>query len=241
MPGGGERPWANDGTLCGVCYGIVTQNKDDELKQARIKVRFPWLDGGDQDQAHWCQLATPMSGNKFGWYTLPEVGDMVAVVFIAGDIRQPVVLGGIWSKTDTPPEPITDGKNEFRGYKSRSGARFMLDDSAKGKISLADKTDAMQLTIGSFEKGGSGPNGHSIAVPQNGGTSGVAATSMTGKFQILCPAGTLKIEAGAKVVVSATDKMDLNATGDMKLDGGPLAEIKSASNAKFEGATTDII
>jgi len=38
---------------------------------------------------------------------------------------------------------LTDGKNEFRGYKSRSGHRFLLDDSAKKKITLADKTDML--------------------------------------------------------------------------------------------------
>src|SRR5688572_16158270 len=152
MRAGVERSRTNDSTLCGVYYAVVCQNKDDELKQARIKVKFPWMAQAQAEQAHWCQLATPMSGNKFGWYCLPEVGDMVAVVFIAGDIRQPVVLGGIWNKTDTPPEPITDGKNEFRGYKSRSGHRFLLDDSAKKKITLADKTDMLQLSIGEFEE-----------------------------------------------------------------------------------------
>lgn len=241
MRAGGDRPWQNDGTLCGVYYAIVCQNKDEELKQARIKVQFPWLPKGDTEQAHWAQLATPMSGDKFGWYTLPEVDDMVAVVFIAGDIRQPVVLGGIWNKKDPPPEPITDGKNEFRGYKSRSGHRFLLDDSDKGKVSFSDKTDMLQLTIGSFEKGGSGPNGHTIARPKNGGTGGVAMVSMSGKFQILCPAGTLTIEGGEKVVISAGDKMDINATGNLKLDGGPQAELNSSSNGKYEGATTDII
>jgi uncharacterized protein involved in type VI secretion and phage assembly len=241
MRAGAERPWTNDGILCGVYYALVCQNKDDEKKLARIKVKFPWLDEGMKDQAHWAQLATPMSGDKFGWYTLPEVEDMVAVVFIAGDIRQPVVLGGIWNKTDTPPEPITDGKNEFRGYKSRSGHRFLLDDSSKVKVSIADKTDMLQLSIGQFDDGGGGPNKHKIARPKNGGTSGVAAVSMSGKFQILCPDGTLKIEGGDKIVVSAGDKMDINVTGKLTLDGGPKAELNTSSNGKYEGATTDII
>ncbi len=239
MRAGGDRPWSNDGTLCGIYYAIVCQNKDDELKQARIKVRFPWLDGGDKDQAHWAQLATPMSGDKFGWYTLPEVEDVVAVVFIAGDIRQPVVLGGIWSKTDTPPEPITDGKNEFRGYKSRSGHRFLLDDSDKGKITFADKTDMMQLTVGEFDKGGSGPNPNEIARPKNGGTNGVAVVSMSGKFQILCPDGKLTIE-GDSVCISADDAVDINASSDLICKSDATIDVKSGSPAKFTGAPIDI-
>jgi len=236
---GGPRTWSNDGTLCGVYYGVVCQNKDDEKNLARIKVRFPWLDGGDQDQAHWAQLATPMCGKEFGWYMLPEIDDVVAVVFIAGDIRQPVVLGGIWSKTDTAPEPVTDGKNEFRGYKSRAGHRFMLDDSDKKKVTLADKSDALQLTVGEFKKGGSGPNAHEVAVPQGGGSAGVAATSMSGEFKILCPDGKLKIE-GKKVVVSATDSMDIKASGALKLDGGSQAGCNSSQAGKYEGSSTKL-
>lgn len=239
MRAGGHRPWNHDGTLCGIYYAIVCQNKDDELKQARIKVRFPWLDGGDQDQAHWAQLATPMAGDKWGWYTLPEVGDVVVVVFIAGDIRQPVVLGGIWNKPDAPPEPITDGKNEFRGYKSRSGHRWLLDDSSKGKISLADKTDNMQLTIGQFEQGGSGPNAHTIAAPQSAGTTGVATVAMSGKLKILCPDGKLTIE-GDSVVISADDKIDVNASATLTYDSGSTLDMKAGQPGKFQGTTINV-
>jgi uncharacterized protein involved in type VI secretion and phage assembly len=239
MRAGGDRPWSNDGTLCGVYYAIVTQNKDEELKQARIKVRFPWMPGGDQDQAHWAQLATPMSGNKWGWYTLPEVGDVVVVVFIAGDIRQPVVLGGIWSKTDAPPEPITDGKNEVRGYKSRSGHRFLLDDSGKPKISLMDKTDMLQLSVGQTDKDGAGPNAHTIAKPDSGATSGVSMVAMSGKFKILCPDGTLKIE-GQEVVISADDKIDINASAKLTCDAGSSLDMKAGQPAKFQATKIDV-
>jgi uncharacterized protein involved in type VI secretion and phage assembly len=239
MRAGAERTWTNDGLLCGVYYALVCQNKDDELKLARIKVKFPWLDEGMKDQAHWCQLATPMSGDKWGWYTLPEVGDVVVVVFIAGDIRQPVVLGGIWSKTDAPPEPITDGKNEVRGYKSRSGHRFLLDDSGKPKISLMDKTDMLQLSVGQTDKDGAGPNAHTIAKPDSGGTSGVSMVAMSGKFKILCPDGTLKIE-GQEVVISADDKIDINASAKLTCDAGSSLDMKAGQPAKFQATKIDV-
>ena len=31
------------------------------------------------DQTHWAQLLTPMEGKKFGWYTLPDIDDVVVV------------------------------------------------------------------------------------------------------------------------------------------------------------------
>lgn len=238
MKAGGPSPWAIDAVLSGVYYGIVCQNKDEEKKLGRIKVRFPWLDQGDVDQAHWAQISTPMSGNKFGWYHLPEIGDMVAVVFIGGDIRQPVVLGGVWSKTDLPPEPLQDGKNEFRGLKSRSGHRMILDDSDKPKVSMRDKTDKLLVTIGEFQKGGAGPNSHCIPVAQGAGTNGIAAASMSGTFDILCPDGTLTIEA-INVEISADQKFDIKAETDLSLKGATVDSM-SAGAGKYEGSTTDL-
>ena len=238
MRAGGSSPWAGDHVLAGVYYGIVCQNKDDEKKLGRIKVRFPWLDHGDTDQAHWAQVATPMSGNKFGWYNLPEIDDMVAVVFIGGDIRQPIVLGGVWSKTDPPPEPLEAGKNEFRGMKSRSGHRLLFDDSPKGKLTIRDKSDALQLTIGEFQKGGGGPNAHDIPVAQGSGTSGIALCSMTGNFNILCPDGTLSIEA-INVEISAEVKLDVKAETDLSIKGASVT-IHSSGAGKYEGAKIDL-
>ena len=34
---------------------------------------------------------------------LPEVNDEVLVTFIHGDMRVPVVLGGLWNGVDVPP------------------------------------------------------------------------------------------------------------------------------------------
>jgi uncharacterized protein involved in type VI secretion and phage assembly len=236
---GGPRPWTSDGTLCGVYYGIVCQNKDTEKKLGRVKVRFPWMPGGDQDQAQWAQLATPMCGNKFGWWILPEIDDVVAVVFVGGDIWQPVVLGGIWSKTDTPPEPVQDGKNEFRGYRSRCGHRFLLDDSSKVKVSWRDKSNALQLTVGELDKGGNGPNAHDAVKCGGAASSGVAATSTSGKLNIFCPDGKLTIE-GQKVEIRADDKMDIKATGELSFKGSGSAECVSSQAGKYEGATTKL-
>ena len=131
MRAGGPRAETLDNTQYGLHYGIVCQNKDpDNLN--RIKVRFPWLDGGDTDQSHWAQLVTPMEGDKFGWYALPDIDDVVVIAFIAGDMSQPIVLGGVWSKTDFSPEPNEDGQNNFRGYRSRVGHRLVYDDTKAG-------------------------------------------------------------------------------------------------------------
>ena len=239
MRGGGPRKDSLDNTQYGLHYGIVCQNKDPE-KLERIKVRFPWLDGGDQDQSHWAQLATPMEGKKFGWYVLPDIDDVVAVMFIAGDISQPVIVGGVWSKPDHPPEPNEDGKNNFRGYRSRSGHRLILDDSSKCKVVVADKTGKNMFGIGEFEKDGAGPNVCAIYKPPMSGTTGVSFSTMEGKLELTCKDGKLKVEAKKNIKINAKTTIDVKAGADMKMEGGSSAKLTSGSPSNYDAPVKKI-
>jgi phage baseplate assembly protein gpV len=239
MSSGGPRSSTEATTLYGVYYGVVTQNKDEEKSLARIKVRFPWLDQGDKDQAHWAQLATPMSGDKFGWYTLPDVGDVVAVMFLGGDISSPVVLGGVWSRTDKPPEDNANGNGDFRGYRSRQGSRVLLDDSASSKVVLADKTNKNVAAVGAFGKGGDGPNASEPPKPPGAGDGGVTISAMDGAMQINCPNGTLKVSAKG-IKINAKNGVDIAATGDLTLQGGSQATVGATGAGNFDGSQNKI-
>ncbi len=233
MRTGGPKRESMDNTSYGLHYAIVTQNKDPE-KLERIKVRLPWLDGGEEDQTFWAQLLTPMEGKKFGWYTLPDIDDVVAVMFVAGDMTQPVVMGGVWSKPDFSPEPNEDGKNNFRGYRSRSGHRMILDDSGQGKVVLADKTTKNMIGVGQFEKDGAGPNVCAVYKPPMSGTSGVSISTMEGKLELTCKDGKLKIEAEQNIKISAKTTIDIKAGQDMTMEGSSSAKLTSSSPSNYD-------
>jgi hypothetical protein len=239
MSSGGPRTATGDMTLYGVYYAVVTQNKDEEKGIARIKVRLPWLDNGDKDQTFWAQLATPMSGDKFGWYTLPDVGDVVAVMFLAGDIRSPIVLGGIWSKTDTPPEDNANGKDDFRGYRSRQGHRVILDDSSNGKVVLVDKTNKNVAAVGAFGKGGDGPNATEPPKPAGAGSAGVTISAMDGPLKVNCPKGTLKVRA-LGVKVNAKNGVEIHSKGEMTLEASAIGQVGASGAGNFDGSKTNL-
>ena len=192
MRAGGPKHDSLDHLQYGLYYGVVVQNKDPD-NLGRIKVKLPWLDKGDEDQTHWAQIVTPMEGKKFGMYAIPDIDDAVVVMFIGGDSAQPVILGGIWSKPDFSPEPNEDGKNNFRGYRSRSGHRLILDDTAKTKVVFADKTGKNMIGIGNFAKDGAGPNVCAVYKPPMAGEVGVSFSSMEGTLEITCKNGALKV------------------------------------------------
>jgi uncharacterized protein involved in type VI secretion and phage assembly len=227
-----------DAVQYGLHYAIVCQNKDPDNLD-RIKVRFPWLDGGDTDQTHWAQLLTPMEGKKFGWYTLPDVDDVVVVVFIAGDISQPVVVGGVWSTPDFSPEPNTDGANNFKGYRSRVGHRLVFDDSSAGtKVWFADKTTKQMVGLGKFAKAGTGPNVCAVWKPAMSGNSGVSISTMEGKMEITAKK-TLSIKARS-IKINAKTTIDMKAGTTLEMQGTGSAKLSASLNSNYDAPKVDI-
>jgi uncharacterized protein involved in type VI secretion and phage assembly len=239
MRGGGPRIESLDNLQYGLHYGIVCQNNDPDGLN-RIKVRIPSLDGGDTDQSHWAQLLTPMEGKKFGWYTLPDINDVVAVMFIAGDMSQPVIIGGVWSTPDKSPEPNEDGANNFRGYRSRSGHRLILDDSSKVKVVIADKTTKNMFGIGEFDQDGAGPNVCAPYKPPMSGTGGISFSSMEGQMQLTCKNGKLSVEAQQNIKLNAKTTIDIKAGGDLTMEASSSAKLTSGSPSNFDGSTIEI-
>jgi uncharacterized protein involved in type VI secretion and phage assembly len=238
MRTGGPRLETMDAVQYGLHYAIVCQNKDPDNLD-RIKVRFPWLDNGETDQTHWAQLLTPLEGQKFGWYTLPDIDDVVVVVFIAGDISQPVVVGGVWSTPDFSPEPNQDGANNFRGYRSRVGHRLVFDDTAAGtKVWFADKTTKIMVGMGKLGKDGAGPNTCAVWKPPMSGNAGVSLSTMEGKMEITAKT-KLTIKA-QNIKINAKTTIDIKAGADLTMEGTSAAKLTSSGNSNYDGSKIDI-
>ena len=130
--------------IYGVVVGIVKSNKLDA--QGQIEIRLPRLTAAEI--GHAARVATLMAGDQRGTLFLPEEGDEVLVVFESGDISKPYVIGALWNGKDKPPETNSDGKNNLRLIKSRSGNQVRLDDtSGAEKIEIIDNTGKNKITI----------------------------------------------------------------------------------------------
>lgn len=222
--------------FAGAVYGVVTQNKDPD-KMNRIKVKFPWLT--EAEESHWAQLLTPMEGKEFGWYTLPDVDDAVVLVFLHGDLDHPVLLGGIWSKPDRPPEPNEDGKNNFRGYRSRTGARMILDDTAKTKVVFSDSTTDLMIGVGQWDEDGAGPNKCAVFKPSRAGKVGVSISSMKGNVEITCKKGKLSMTAEKSIFFDVVKSGGMTSGKDFGADS-ITTKLTSGATATYVGQNTNI-
>lgn len=190
--------------IYGFVIGIVTNNKDPE-EIGRVKVKFPWL--SEEDESNWARIVSPMAGNDMGMFFLPEVDDEVLVGFQHGDINMPYILGSLWNGVDKPPEDNSDGKNNIRMIKSRSGHVIKLDDTqGEEKIEIVDNTKKNIIII-------------------DGKTNKISFKSES-DIEISAPNGKVSINAldfevksSASTKIEASSGMDLKTSGSMNLKG----------------------
>ncbi|MGA5818132.1 phage baseplate assembly protein V [Kitasatospora sp. NPDC094028] len=135
-------PSPSDGAAPGYhgAYPALVTDIVDEQKLGRVEVRFPWLGtDGDRDVRAWATLCSPYADRDQGLLVLPEVGSQVVVVFEAGNLRRPYILGAAWNGREALPHQ-PEKANDIRLLRSRADSRLEFDDTAgaaKVRITMA--------------------------------------------------------------------------------------------------------
>ncbi|MGW0809037.1 phage baseplate assembly protein V [Nonomuraea sp. NPDC002799] len=121
------RARSTDRRYYGVVEAIVVENDGDD--EGRVKVKFPWFDGGST-VTEWCRVSQVYAGGGYGSVFVPEIGDEVLIAFVHGDMRFPIVLGGLYNGVDKPPAARTGGRDQ-KIIRTKAGHEVLLDDGAK--------------------------------------------------------------------------------------------------------------
>jgi len=157
-----------------------------------------------------------MAGRERGAYFLPEVGDEVVVAFDHGDMSHPYVLGALWNGRDKPPGSNSDGKNNIRVIRSRSGHEMTFDDDDRqGKVLIRTKS------------------GHSILLDDASGAEKIEIKDKTGKNSVL-------IDSVSNSMTIASDlKLSIKAR-EIEIESGGTMSIKATGNLTIQGALVKI-
>jgi uncharacterized protein involved in type VI secretion and phage assembly len=188
--------------IAGPLFATVTDIKDpDNLGRVRVQLSIV----GENVITDWIPIVNLYGSAKGGGaFFLPELDDQVVVGFFGDSPDSGIVLGGVWSGAQKPPESKEnkgsdlnkDGKNNLKFIRSRSGHQIILDDT-KGDTK--------------------------VQILASGGKT---------RFELLEKEKRINIETDGDITISAKKKLCIEAeTGELKLKKDMKV---SATGLKFE-------
>jgi len=189
----------------GVVIAVVKDLQDPQ-GEARIKVQFPWLQQGQEEQdSAWAPIATLMTGGDRGSYFMPEIDDEVLVAFEHGMFDHPFVIGFLWNGVDLPPH--SDINTSVRRLRTVSGHTVDFDDNSGSEKIIITTAGGHEIEM---EDGASGgvtiitTGGHEINM-KDAPPSSITITSSGGQAVTLndIPSSiSLTTKAGNEISVS---------------------------------------
>jgi uncharacterized protein involved in type VI secretion and phage assembly len=154
----------------------------------------------------------PVATPRKGYASLPEVGDLVLVQFVGGDLNRPVVTGTLYNGDDKPPDSqpgqwvvqLPSGPDaKTSGYRfelqQESPLMFTLTLASRFKLTVQDDDPVVSLEV----------SGTKLVIDQNGA------------IQIDCAADA-KLKASGKLALEADGDVEIKAGGQMTLKGSVI-------------------
>ena len=202
---------------------------------------FPHRGGSDKDN-YACDVRLKNSGlllkkvptvtNHIGTAAIPNVGDLVLLVFDKGDVNQPIIVGRMYNDKARPPINDTDEiifrlpldkaddktiKGAIRNHQSASPPREIIFEMPP-KITVRITDGTVRATAGKTEMKLDQPDG-----------SGGTVTVIAGRTKIT-------MNQDGDVTIEAAGAMSLKATRDLTLEGQNVS-IKGKMKTAIEAGT----
>ena len=150
----------------------------------------------------WARLGNYYATSGAGIVFCPEVGDEVILGFLENDARYPIVLGSLYSKTNTPPLTQPDEKNNTKAIYTRSQLQVNFDEkiikiTTPGNNTITISDDAKGITL-------EDQNSNSIKLDDSG------ITLNSSKDIVLKATGSITMNATSKITGTATQDLELS-------------------------------
>lgn len=188
-----HRPWGLT-----AAYLAEVVSVDDPERLARVQVRLHGWDGvNEQDAPLWARVAVPFAGGGRGALLIPDVGDEVLVCFVAGDPRMPIVVGGLWSGSQTPPERFDGARVDRWTFTGKQGTRIAIVEAGSGPSITMETPGGVSATL-KDEAGGKielVAGGCTVTLESSGVTVQTGGTVKVQASQVEVSAGMVKVDA----------------------------------------------
>lgn len=135
--------------ISGSQTAVVVGKKEEEIwtdKYGRVKIQFHWDRVGEKDEKSslWVRVSSLSAGKKWGWISIPRIGQEVIVSFLEGDPDKPLITGLVYNADQMPPYLLPENKTQS-GIKTHSSKDGMTEHF--NEIRFEDKKGEEELYI----------------------------------------------------------------------------------------------
>jgi uncharacterized protein involved in type VI secretion and phage assembly len=170
---------------------------DDPEGLNRVEVKFlSRADAATDAATAWAPVAAGFTGDGAGAFFIPDNGTRVAVSFVNGDLRYPIVLGALWDGGTASPETLPGDAVDRWSFTGKAGTRIaIVEESNQPVISLTT------------------PGGASLKIEDAGGgkltaRAGGATVTLSGSGVTVQTGGTVKVEGSMMQLKSSLMTVD---------------------------------
>ncbi len=204
---------------------VIQKIVDHELRKVNIAALgvvtsiFPHSSGGDKDNYE-CNVKlkyrdlelrrVPVATQHIGLAHTPNVGDLVLLTFVNGDVNAPVVIGRLYTDEDRPPVSQEEEVVYSPPYSRQSGLRRVHLELASGVVvSVTDDDVTVEAGRTTLKLNRDGD----IAIE----SSAKLTVKATGDLAL--SAANISIESQQTMELKAGATAEINATGPLTIKG----------------------
>lgn len=235
---------------------------------------FPHAAEGDFDNYE-CNVQVPGRGGELrrvpvatphiGSACIPNVGDLVVIAFIRGDVQQPVIIGRLYNDMDRPPPSKPDEivtrlplhaddsqavKIEIRKKEGDPSREVLVELAELVQVCLVDhaisaRAGAARLALTQIDKGESrvtlAAGKSTLTINQDGDALlevGETKLTLNPDDGVIVEAGKsrLTIDKDGDIQIESEGTLNLKASGDLALTGANIS-LKSEQAIAIEAGT----
>lgn len=215
--------------------GVVTavfphgEESDSENYHCSVKLKQHRLADGQPLELRNVPVVTPY----IGLVCIPNVGDLVLLNFIGGDINAPIITGRLYNDEDRPP---INKKNEFLlQHTIKEGGSIKLDE--EGKVLITSKDEKNVITVEN-EKISLVNEKYSLIIDVSGekitisSDKDIELNAQQGKLSL--NAKEIEITASADLTLNAQKNIEIKADSQFTIEGTSATRLKSSKEIEIQ-------
>ena len=206
-------------------YEVVRKIVDHEMRRLHIAELgvvtsiFPHSSDSDKENYE-CNVKlkdrdlelrkVPVATQHIGLANIPNVGDLVLITFVNGNVNAPVIIGRLYTDEDRPPVSAEEEIVYTPPYSTQSGLRRLHMEFSSGvKCSITDDDVTVETGKTTVKLNRDGD----IEIESS------AKLNIKAKGDLSLSAANIKMESQGTMEIKAGATAELNATGQLTIKG----------------------